>query len=58
VYNKRDWWAHGRFSYNPKATGQREKNAMKFVIAICCTTMLVTCQEAAAATPALPAVDF
>jgi hypothetical protein len=31
---------------------------MKFVIAICCTTMLVTCQEAAAATPALPAVDF
>ena len=31
---------------------------MKLVIAICCTTMLVTCQEAAAATPALQPVDF
>jgi HdeA/HdeB family len=31
---------------------------MKFVIAICCATMLVTCQEASAATPAVQPVDF
>jgi hypothetical protein len=31
---------------------------MKFVIAICCATTLVTCEVATAATPALPAVDF
>jgi hypothetical protein len=34
------------------------ENFMKLVIAICCTTMLIACQEAAAATPALQAVDF
>ena len=31
---------------------------MKWVIAICFTTMLVTCQEAAAAAPPLAAVNF
>jgi hypothetical protein len=31
---------------------------MKWAIAICCTAMFVTCRVAAAATPAVQAVDF
>ena len=31
---------------------------MKFVIAICCAAMLVTCEGASAATPAVQPVDF